>query len=154
NLSYNGLSFLRIPFSPRNLEWLTTFSTAFDAPARPSDPANASSMRVGKVTHPSAAPDNHLLTVWSPGPVNSNNGLKKPAIDAGPSRIKSATPISERGQMLLIKNARQYNEQWLRAVVPYKRIHGAAEPKALVRLANDGRLSKHLPEGTPFGLVG
>ena len=26
--------------------------------------------RVGKFTHPSGAPDNHLLTVWSPGPVN------------------------------------------------------------------------------------
>src|SRR5207244_380353 len=28
------------------------------------------------------------------------------------------------------------------------------EPKRLAPLANDGKLSKHLPEGTPFGLVG
>src|SRR5262249_42534395 len=28
------------------------------------------------------------------------------------------------------------------------------EPKALAPLKNDGKLSPHLPEGTPFGLVG
>jgi hypothetical protein len=38
--------------------------------------------------------------------------------------------------------------------VPYERIHGIKEPKTLTPLANDGKLSKHLPEGTPFGLVG
>src|SRR5262249_19620898 len=47
-----------------------------------------------------------------------------------------------------------YNEQWPRAVVPYKRIYGIDEPRLLPPLANDGRLSRHLPEGTPFGLVG
>src|SRR5204863_247093 len=36
----------------------------------------------------------------------------------------------------------------------YGRVHGIAEPKRLTPLANDGSLSKHLPEGTPFGLVG
>ena len=76
------------------------------------------------MTHPSGAPDNHLLTVWSPGPVNSNNGLKKPAIDSGIYLIKPARPIDEPGQMLLIKNDPQYNEQWPRALVPYQRIHG------------------------------
>src|SRR5207253_696171 len=34
------------------------------------------------------------------------------------------------------------------------RIYGVAEPKQLPALANDGKLSQHLPEGTPFGLVG
>ena len=56
--------------------------------------------------------------------------------------------------MLLIKNDPKYNEQWPRALVPYKRIYGIAEPKRLAPLANDGSLSKELPEGTPFGLVG
>src|SRR5262249_57227107 len=31
---------------------------------------------------------------------------------------------------------------------------GVDEPGRLTPLANDGRLSPHLPEGTPFGLVG
>src|SRR5262249_17890101 len=72
NLPYNGAEQGRVPFSPHGLEWLTPFCTAFDAPAALSDPRDANSPRVGKMTHPSAAPDNHLLTVWSPGPVNAN----------------------------------------------------------------------------------
>ena len=56
--------------------------------------------------------------------------------------------------MLLIKNDPKYNEQWPRALVPYKRIYGVDEPARLPPLANDGKLSPHLPEGTPFGLVG
>ena len=154
NLGYNGTSYNRIPFTPHKMEWLTPFCTAFDAPAQLSDRNNPNSMRVGKVTHPSGAPDNHLLTVWSPGPVNSNNGLKKPAIDGGIYLIKSGQPIAEPGQMLLIKNDPNYNEQWPRALVPYRRIHGVSEPTRLAPVANDGKRSPHLPEGTPFGLVG
>jgi hypothetical protein len=154
NLGHNGLDYLRIPFTPHGLERLTTFTTAFDAPARLSDPSKPGSVRVGKVTHPSAAPDNHLLTVWSPGPVNSNNGLKKPAIDSGIYLLKSGQAIDEPGKMRLIENDPKYNEQWPRALVPYQRIYGVAEPRHLPALANDGKLSPHLPEGTPFGLVG
>ncbi len=62
--------------------------------------------------------------------------------------------MEEPAQMLLIKNDPEYNESWPRALVPYKRIYGIAEPKRLVPLANDGSLSKHLARGTPFGLVG
>jgi hypothetical protein len=154
NLGYDGADYNRIPFTPRGLERLTTFSRAFDSPAALSDPNKPDSPRVGKVTHPSGAPDNHLLTVWSPGPVNSNNGTKKPAIDSGIYLIKDGKAIDEPGQMLLIKNDPRYNEQWPRALVPYKRIYGVDEPKHLAPLANDGKQSPHLPEGTPFGLVG
>ena len=154
NLGYNGADYNRIPFTPHGLERLTTFSTAFDSAARLADAGKPDSPRVGKVTHPSAAPDNHLLTVWSPGPVNSNNGLKKPAIDSGIYLIKNGKAIEEPGQMLLIKNDPNYNEQWPRALVPYRRIHGVAEPARLPALANDGKRSPHLPEGSPFGLVG
>ncbi|CEF49034.1 unnamed protein product, partial [uncultured bacterium] len=154
NLGYNGTSYNRIPFTPHKMEWLTPFCTAFDSPAQLSDRSNPDSPRVGKVTHPSAAPDNHLLTVWSPGPVNSNNGLKKPAIDSGIYLIKSGQPVTEPGQMLLIKNDPNYNEQWPRALVPYERIYGVKEPTRLAPLANDGKRSPHLPEGTPFGIVG
>jgi hypothetical protein len=154
NLPYNGTESNRIPFTPRGLERLTTFATAFDSAARLADTGDPQSPRVGKVTHPSGAPDNHLLAVWSPGPVNSNNGLKKPAIDGGIYLLKSGKATDEPGQMLLIKNDPRYNEQWPRALVPYKRIYGVDEPKRLPRLRNDGKLSPHLPEGTPFGLVG
>ncbi|HXG13498.1 MAG TPA: hypothetical protein VNK04_27310, partial [Gemmataceae bacterium] len=68
--------------------------------------------------------------------------------------IKDGKPIEEPGQMLLIKNDPNYNEQWPRALVPYKRIYGIDEPPRLPPLANDGKLSPHLPEGTPYGLVG
>src|SRR5262249_3983303 len=48
----------------------------------------------------------------------------------------------------------RYDAQWPRALVPYQRIYGVPEPRTLKPLANDGTLSPHLPEGTPFGLVG
>ena len=48
---------------------------------------------------------------------------------------------------------RRDNEQWPRAVAPYKRIYGVDEPAALAWIANDGKTSPHLPED-PFGLVG
>src|SRR5213078_988898 len=37
---------------------------------------------------------------------------------------------------------------------PYQRIYGMKEPKTIPPLANNGKKSPHLPEGTPFGLVG
>jgi hypothetical protein len=154
NLTYNGSAYGKIPFSPHRLEWLTTFATAFDAPARPSDPGDPMSVRVGKVTHPSGAPDNHLLTVWSPGPVNSNNGLKKPAIDSGIYLLKSGKAIAAPAEMRLIKNDPRYNEQWPRALVPYRRIYGVDEPERLPAVLNDGKRSPHLPACSPFGLVG
>src|SRR5207244_5641283 len=78
----------------------------------------------------------------------------RPAVDGGIYLIKGGKAIDEPGQMLLIKNDPKYNEQWPRALVPYKRIYGIDEPKRLPVLANDGKLSPHLPEGTPFGLIG
>jgi hypothetical protein len=56
--------------------------------------------------------------------------------------------------MLLVKNDPNFNEQWPRPLVPYQRIYGVEEPARVEPLLNDGKLSSHLPEGTPFGLVG
>ena len=39
-------------------------------------------------------------------------------------------------------------------MVPYQRIYGVDEPALLLPLANDGKLSRDLPEGTPYALVG
>lgn len=143
-----------LPFSPFGLESLTRFANNGEGPADPSILNRQDSPRVGKFTHPSAAPDNHLLTVYTPGPANHQNGLKKPAIDGGLYLIKSGRPIDEPAEMRRIKNDPRYNEQFPRAVVPYQRIYGIKEPATIPPLANDGSLSPHLPAGTPYGLVG
>ena len=152
----------RLPFSPFGVESLTRFARTDEGPSdhailgsrQPRPGQMDTAPRVGKVTHPSAAPDNHLLCVWSSGPVNGGYTVHQPAVDGGLYLIKDGQPIDEPGQMLLIKNDPKYNEQWPRAVVPYKRVHGVDEPKQLTPLANDGKRSPHLPAGTPFGLVG
>jgi len=143
----------RMPFSPYGVESLTRFARADDGPANFSIRNKKESTGVGKLTHPSGAPDNHMLTVWSPGPANHQYNYP-PEIDGGIYLIKEGKPVDEPGQMLLIKNDPNYNEQWPRALVPYKRIYGIDEPKTIPPIANDGKLSPHLPEGTPFGLVG
>jgi hypothetical protein len=143
----------RMPFMPSGSISLTPFTHGLEGPAGLSKLGDKESPQVGKFTHPSAAPDNHLLTVYSPGPVNHQYTFL-PQLDGGIYLIKKGEVVEQPSQMLLIKNDPKYNESWPRAVVPYKRIYGVAEPKKLPRLANDGSLSKHLPEGTPFGLVG
>jgi hypothetical protein len=142
-----------MPFIPLGLVRLTPFSHPGDSPAFLSDPKDPRSPRMGRVTHPCAAPDNNLLTTWTPGPGTSHTTPNRPAIDTGIYLLKAGRPVREPGQMLLIKNDPRYNEQWPRALVPYKRIHGVDEPPVLP-FANAGQLSRHLPEGTPFGLVG
>ena len=144
----------RLPFSPYGIETLTRFANNGEGLADPSEVGNNDSPRVGKFTHPSGAPDNHLLTVYTPGPANHQNGLKKPAIDGGIYLIKNGEAIDRPDQMRLIKNDPNYNEQWPRAVVSYERIYGIKEPATISPVANDGSLSPHLPAGTPYGLVG
>ena len=143
----------RMPFMPAGAVSLTPFTLNGEGPADPAVYSDEKTAKVGKFTHPSAAPDNHLLTIWSPGPANHQYTFL-PQIDGGIYLIKEGAVLEEPGQMLLIKNDPQYNESWPRAVVPYKRIFGIDEPRQLARLANDGAQSKQLPAGTPFGLVG
>ena len=143
---------LPLRFAPYGVHALTPFTTGRDVPAPPLDRKDPDSPRLGKFTHPSGAPDNHLLTCYSPGAVHgTRHGA---AVDGGIYLIKEGRPIESPGEMLLIKNDPRYNEQWPRAVVPYERIYGVKQPRQLQPLANDGTLSPHLPEGTPFGLVG
>lgn len=151
---YNGKGkWYQMPFMPAGSVSLTPFSHGLEGPADPSVLSDKNSPAVGKFTHPSGAPDNHLLTVYSPGPVN-HQYTHLPQLDGGIYLIKNGAVLEEPSQMRLIKNDPNYNECWPRALVPYSRIYGVAEPKRLPALANDGSLSPHLPEGTPFGLVG
>jgi hypothetical protein len=157
-----GDGWLRQPFTPAGLTALTRFAHGEDGPAASALPGEQIKSRnhggtsyphaVGKVTHPCGAPDNHLLTAWTPGPANHQYSYF-PLIDSGLYLLKSGQPVDAPGQMRLIKNDPQYNEQWPRPLVPYRRIFGVDEPARLVH-RNDGRRSPHLPEGTPFGLVG
>jgi hypothetical protein len=143
----------RMPFMPTNSISFTPFSLNQEGEADTSVIGDKKSPRVGKFTHPSGAPDNHLLTIYSPGPVNHQYKYL-PQLDGGIYLIKGGKPVQQPADMLLIKNDPNFNECWPRAVVPYERIYGLKEPKKIAPLANDGALSPQLPEGTPFGLVG
>lgn len=156
-LGYNGKSF-RIPFTPNGMQAITPWIRTNDFPAWPSDPKDPSKPHIGKVTHPCGAPDGHLLLAWSQGPIGGSAGAVRPhmtpqVIDSGLYLVKHGRLTSNPGELRLIKNDLNYNEQWPRPLVSYKRIYGVAEPKRLDH-KNDGRKSPLLPEGTPFGLVG
>ena len=71
-----------MPFTPCGLYSITPFTHGNDEAA----PVGAGGARVGKFTQPSAAPDNDLLVVWSPGPAND---LDRPTHDA-----RTTTPAS------------------------------------------------------------
>lgn len=140
-------------FTPKGRVALTLFATGADYPTIPSVQDNLNSPYAGKVTHPSGAPDNHLLLVWSVGSMNGAGNAPKTAspwsIDSGIYLLKDGTPVREPGQLLLIKNDPNYNEQWPRALVPYKRLYGFEAPKILVHSQ-----APQLPPGAPFGLIG
>lgn len=143
----------RMPFMPTNSISFTPFALNQEGEADPSILGDRKSPRVGKFTHPSGAPDNHLLTIYSPGPVNHQYKYL-PQLDGGIYLVKGGKPVQQPADMLLIKNDPRYNESWPRAVVPYERVYGLQEPKTIAPIANTGTRSPHLPEGTPFGLVG
>ncbi len=117
----------RTRFTPFGMHTFTPFVSASVREAGPSDIENKESPHVGKFTHPSGAPNNHLLTVWSPGPAN-HNGRHLPMIDGGLYLIRNGQPIDEPGKMLLLKNDPKYNEQWPRALVHYYRTYGVNKP--------------------------
>jgi hypothetical protein len=139
------------PFSPPGLVALSAFTHGEDqASGYALDGTWA-----GKVTHPSGAPNNDVLLVWSPGPVNNlNRPTNLPRADGGIYLLKGGLPINDHRQLVLVKNDPRYNEMQPRALVPYAAIHGVATPAALPFLPNDGSQHTALPAGTPFGLIG
>jgi hypothetical protein len=136
---------VRQPFTPYGMKLLTRFSDGADVPPN---------RGWGQFTHPSGAPDNHLLTVWGGASGEHRNNAKQPPFDSGIYLIKSGQALEEPGQLVLIKNDPKYHEMMPRALVPYERIYGVPEPTRLAFYRNDGKSCPHLPEGTPFGLVG
>jgi len=148
----------RMPFTPRGMYSITPFTTAEDeaAPCPGGASACNNAARVGKFTHPSAAPNNDLLVAYTGGPANAlDRPDDLPAVDAGLYLIPGGNPVNTPAQLVLIKNLLQYNEVWPRAVVPYAAVHGVAEPASLPWLPNDGAAHPELlPAGTPYGLIG
>ena len=141
----------RIPFTPWGMFSITPFTHGNDEAA----PEGDSAVRVGKFTHPSAAPNSDLLVAWTPGPANDlNRPTPLPRYDSGLYLMAGANEIWSPANLILIKNDPNYNEAWPRAVVPYSAVHGVAEPAQIPWLPNDGSESIELPAGTPFGLVG
>ncbi|HYC53582.1 MAG TPA: hypothetical protein VEL28_01385 [Candidatus Binatia bacterium] len=148
-----GFSYpFRMPFTPRGLYSITPFTTGNDEAA----PAGEGGARVGKFTHPSAAPGGDLLVAWTPGPANDlNRPSPRPYYDSGIYLIPGAEIVEAPSDLVPIKNDPSYNEAWPRAVVPYSAVHGVPEPVDLPWLPNDGyEHPDHLPAGTPYGLIG
>src|SRR5262249_19052817 len=63
-----------MPFTPSGMEMITPWIVWSDNPSPPSVPDDPKSARIGKVTHPCGAPDNHLLVAWTLGPIGGSAG--------------------------------------------------------------------------------
>jgi len=148
-----GFSYpFEMPFTPWGLYSIVPFTHGNDEAA----PIGANGVRVGKFTHPSAAPNGDLLVVWSPGPANSlDRPSPLPYYDGGLYLIPGGNIANSPADLVLIKNDPAYNEAWPRAVMPYRAVHGVDEPDQLPWLPNDGTdHPQQLPAGTPYGLIG
>ena len=137
----------RFSFSPPGLRSLTPFANSRDGPAV----RDAERISMGKVTHPSAAPANDLLLVWTPGPAHK---WRKPAFDAGIYLLRGDTAARHPSALLEVKNDPDYNEIQPRALVRYEDIYGVPEPTYLPWYYEEATSDPGLPLGSPFGLVG
>jgi len=148
-----GFSYpFQMSYTPYGMYSITPFTHGVDEAAPIGEDGVT---RVGKFTHPSGAPDNDLLVVWTPGPANDlNRPTTLPYYDAGLYLIPGGDIVDDPDELLLIKNDPAWNEAWPRAVLPYSAVHGVAEPPELPWLPNDGSLHAELPAGTPYGLIG
>jgi len=141
----------QMSFTPKGIEVITPFSSGADEAAA----VGSNGQRVGKFTHPCGAPNNDLLVAYSGGPVNAlNRPVSLPAPNSGLYLIPGGGVVNSPNELVLIKNSSNWNEVWPRPVVTYRDVYGVDEPVELEWLPNDGSESPHLPEGTPYGLVG
>jgi hypothetical protein len=76
----------QLPFSPYGLDMLTPFANDDDNPSPYSTAKDPKSPRLGRVTHPCGAPDNHVLTVWAPNLDVSRDGIRHPPRPSGAER--------------------------------------------------------------------
>jgi hypothetical protein len=158
----------QIPMQRVGYTRITPFTNAEDLPSPcqigdlpyPAVPCpGGNNSRVGKFTHPTAAPANEMLVVYTRGAANHNGiyvgeGLAAPYYDGGIYRMRGDAVLNNPNDLVLVKNDPNYNEQWPRAVVPYQRIYGVSTPTALPELPIDGSLDGRLGQATPLALIG
>src|SRR4029077_6949007 len=85
----SNLQSLQYAFSPQGLQFLTPFAHGKDRPSYKDSHGEVA----GKVTHPSGAPHDDLLLVWTPGPANSPNLKIGPVYDGGLYLLRGGTPL-------------------------------------------------------------
>ncbi len=142
----------RMPFTPWGMYSISPFTHGNDNAAPIGDDGTT---RVGKLTHPSAAPAGDLLVVWTPGPANDlNRPTPDPRYDSGLYLQPGGDPAWDPAELVELKNDPAWNEAWPRAVVPYRAVHGVDAPAEIPWLPNDGSEHPLLVAGTPFGLIG
>ena len=127
-----------MPFTPWGMFSITPFTHGNDEAA----PVGARRRRRRRQVHPSRrrAPNGDLLVVWSPGPATtSNRPTTLPVLRRRPlSHPRRHAPCTSPTELVADQERPGYNEAWPRAVVPYARVHGVAEPVELPWLPNDG----------------
>ncbi len=130
-------------FSPVGLHTLTAFSRSDDF-ASPIHPITGT--WAGKVTHPSAAPNNDVLLIWSPGPDNDlDRPTHLPAYYGQIRLLRGGIAVDDPRNLVLVRADPRFNYEQPKAVVPYRAVHGIDEPPYI----------PYLPDGeTPFGYVG
>jgi len=177
-ISGNGL----VPFARPDQFRLTPNGGAGDTPMPPYDPSEYFVHPVGdrtvkmngRFTHPSAAPDNDLLTTYSIGGSSTieSNIYRKPKTlddvmevigkDAGiwllplePNSTRQIGHIADDARIVV--DFPEYHEIMARAVVSYQAIYGIARPdpdNTRSPTRNDGGQDPRLPAGAPYGLTG
>lgn len=134
--------YLTFPFSPLGLRNLTAFTHHEDTAAS----RTPSGGFAGKTTHPSGAPNNDLLMIYSPGPVNDlPRPTTVPRVMGGIYLLRAGVAVDSPSAMVPLKVDPNFNYQQPRAVASYRQIYGIPGPTYV----------PYLPDGdTPFGEVG
>ncbi len=124
---------------------------------------NGNANRVGKVTHPAAAPGGGILLTYAKGPANHNGiyvggGSALPFYDGGIyflDAAAAATGTTDPAALTRILNDPAVSEQWPRPVAPYGSLFpGRAQPVVWPDYANAGDSGHGLAANSPFGLIG
>lgn len=151
-MRYNGTLYpWKFGFSPTGLVAITQSSNHSDQ-ASDIDPDD-SSKRLGKYTHPAAAPNGDLLATYTPGPANDlTRPVNQPTYQGMIVKLiggKADKPSAHE----VIASDPAYNYQFPKPVLSWQDIYGQP-PVEIPWLPNDGSVHALLPEGTPYGLIG
>jgi hypothetical protein len=101
--SHKQPRYSQFPFSPYGIYSLTGFAHGNDNGSSNDLDGNYA----GKVTHPSGAPHNNVLLVWTPGPAyDLRRPENTPTYDGGIYVIEGGQPVDDHRALMLIKMTR------------------------------------------------